>query len=147
MDYENYKLNISKELDDIIPDSTDEKDVENSDEEEVENTDNEGGTGNDNDSKSDELDIKENGNKPIIKSFPTFTKLPDIKNLVKNTQSHSNGTISWYSKSDILWIINWYIEKNLDDDTDILVTVEYEEDYNDPQKITLETQPRPADVN
>ena len=67
--------------------------------------------------------------------------------MVKNTQSHSNGTISWYSKSDILWIINWYIEKNLDDDTDILVTVEYEEDYNDPQKITLETQPRPADVN
>ena len=86
-------------------------------------------------------------NKPTIKSFPTFTKLPDIKNLIKNPQSHSNGTISWYSKSDVLWIINWYIEKNLDDDTDILVTVEYEEDYNDPQKITLQTQSRPANAN
>jgi len=148
IDYENYKLNLSKELDDIIPDSGDEKDIKNSDNEKIKNTGDEVKLEDGSNSKNDELDVKENDNlngKPIIKSFPTFTKLPDIKNLVKDSQPQSNETLSWFSKSDVLWIINWYIEKNLDDDTDILVTVEYEEDYNDPQKITLQTQPRPAD--
>jgi len=149
MDYENYKLNLSEELNNIIPESTKEENDENSNEE-AKNTDDEGELENDNNSKNDELDVKESNNlsgRPIIKSFPTFTKLPDIKNLVKDSQPQSNETLSWFSKSDVLWIINWYIEKNLDDDTDILVTVEYEEDYNDPQKITLETQPRPANAN
>jgi hypothetical protein len=31
----------------------------------------------------------------------------------------------------------------LDDDTDILVTVEYEDDSSDPQKIILQTQKKP----
>jgi hypothetical protein len=30
----------------------------------------------------------------------------------------------------------------LDDDTDILVTVEYEDEFSDPQKIILQTQPK-----
>jgi hypothetical protein len=38
-------------------------------------------------------------------------------------------------------IINKYIEKNLDDDTDILVTVEYDDETKNPQKIILQTQP------
>ena len=151
MDYENYKSSLSEELNHIIPESTKEENDENSGEE-AKNTDDEVKLEEGGDTKNDELDIKENdddnlSDRPTIKSFPTFTKLPDIKNLVKDSQPQSNGTLSWFSKSDVLWIINWYIEKNLDDDTDILVTVEYEEDYNDPEKIILQTQPRSADAN
>ncbi|MBO7505613.1 hypothetical protein J6T66_05885 [bacterium] len=42
-------------------------------------------------------------------------------------------------------IIGDYVEKNLDDDTDILVTVEYTEDVSNPDKIILETQPKSND--
>lgn len=151
MDYENYKSSLSEELNNIIPESTKEENDENSGEE-AKNTDDEVKLEEGGDTKNDELDIKESdddnlSDKHTIKSFPTFTKLPDIKNLVKNPQPQSNEILSWFSKSDVLWIINWYIEKNLDDDTDILVTVEYEEDYNDPEKIILQTQPRPAGAN
>jgi hypothetical protein len=34
----------------------------------------------------------------------------------------------------------------LDDDTDILVTVEYEDDSGDPQKIILQTQSKSGDL-
>jgi len=96
MDYENYKLNLSEELNNIIPESTKEENDENSNEE-AKNTDDEGELENDNNSKNDELDVKESNNlsgRPIIKSFPTFTKLPDIKNLVKDSQPQSNETLS-----------------------------------------------------
>lgn len=49
---------------------------------------------------------------------------------------------TWYSKSDLLWIINSYIETHLDDDTDILVTVEHNGDKSDPEKIILQPYPK-----
>jgi hypothetical protein len=39
-------------------------------------------------------------------------------------------------------VINKYIEENLDDNTDILVTVEYEDDGDKPQRVILETRPK-----
>jgi hypothetical protein len=56
--------------------------------------------------------------------------------------SSDDRKVSWYSKSDLLWVIGKYIEENLDDDTDILVTVEYEDNGTKPQRVILETRPR-----
>ena len=81
----------------------------------------------------------------VIRSFAKNISLKfiDVKSLETEKADHQDENIlTWYSKSDLFWIINTYIEKNLDDDTDILVTVEYEGDSNDPQKITLQTQPK-----
>jgi hypothetical protein len=81
----------------------------------------------------------------VIRSFAKNTSLKfiDVKSLETEKADYQDENIlTWYSKSDLFWIINTYIEKNLDDDTDILVTVEYEGDSNDPQKITLQTQPK-----
>ena len=41
-----------------------------------------------------------------------------------------------------LLVISKYIEDNLDDDTDILVTVEYEDDWDKPQRVILEPRPK-----
>jgi hypothetical protein len=80
-----------------------------------------------------------------IRSFAKNTSLNfiDMKSLeVETSNQEDENILTWYSKSDLFWIINTYLEKNLDDDTDILVTVEYEDDSNDPQKIILQTQPK-----
>ena len=104
--------------------------------------------------KNDEKDVEKNTEKEdssklsdeqTIKSFPKsvkFVEVPEVKEKSKEEMKSQNEFLTWYSKSDLLWIINKYIEKNLDDDTDILVTVEYEDDSKDPQKIILQTQPR-----
>ncbi len=90
--------------------------------------------------KSDKVD----SDKQTIKAFPKSVKFVDIPRLDewnKNENKSDNAwALTWYSKSDLIWVINKYIEKNLDDDTDILVTVEYEDDSSDPQKIILQTQ-------
>lgn len=83
---------------------------------------------------------KENSWDNTIQSFanlePTITGLSWLKNPILD----KNEIVTWYSKTDVLGIIGKYIESNLDDDTDILVTVEYEDDYNNPNKIVLQTQ-------
>ena len=80
----------------------------------------------------------------VIKSFPKsidFVEIPELKTENKEEKRSENSwNLTWYSKSDLLWVINKYIEKNLDDDTDILVTVEYEDDSANPQRIILQTQ-------
>ena len=86
--------------------------------------------------------------KQTIKSFPKSIKFVEFPSL-NGKNKHENKSeiiwqLTWYSKSDLLWVINKYIEENLDDDTDILVTVEYEDDSNDPQRIILETQSKIA---
>lgn len=86
--------------------------------------------------------------KQTIKSFPKSMKFFQLLKLKENNKKWNlledkTGDIlelSWCSKADLIWVINKYIEKNLDDDTDILVTVEYEDDSVDPQKIVLQTQ-------
>ncbi len=77
-----------------------------------------------------------------IKSFPTHIKFVEIPGSNLKTGIGSGWVLTWYSKSDLLWVINKYIENNLDDNTDILVTVEYEDEFSDPQKIILQTQPK-----
>jgi len=88
--------------------------------------------------------IGDSSERQSIKAFPKFVKFIDIPQLdvEKKSGNKSDGSLplTWYSKSDLIWVINKYIEKNLDDDTDILVTVEYEDDSSDPQKIILQTQ-------
>ena len=55
-------------------------------------------------------------------------------------KKESTNVIPWYSKDDLLGIVTKYVENNLDDDTDILVTIEYEDDVTNPDKIILRTQ-------
>ena len=89
-------------------------------------------------------DSSKSSNEQTIKSFPKsvdFVGVPKLNNEDKQEKESENyWVLTWYSKADLLWVINKYIEKNLDDDTDILVTVEYEDDSKDPQKIILQTQ-------
>lgn len=98
-----------------------------------------------NSEKVDEEKTQESVWKQIIKSFPKpvkFTEFPEVKEKSEQGNKSENiWNLTWYSKSDLLWVINKYIERNLDDDTEILVTVEYEDDSTDPQKIILQTQP------
>ena len=96
------------------------------------------------DIETDEVE-KSDKNWKTIRSFAKNTSLNfiDMKSLeVETSNQEDENILTWYSKSDLFWIINTYLEKNLDDDTDILVTVEYEDDSNDPQKIILQTQPK-----
>ncbi len=102
----------------------------------------------DNNEKGVEIDNKEDSSKRTIKAFPKSVKFIDIPRLngwnKSENKSDNYWALTWYSKSDLIWVINKYIEKNLDDDTDILVTVEYENDSSDPQKIILQTQKKPT---
>ena len=80
----------------------------------------------------------------VIEAFPDSIQLVDVPWIedteVQEDRIEDDWILTWYSKSDLFWIINTYLENNLDDDTDILVTVEYEDDNADPQKIILQTQ-------
>ena len=80
----------------------------------------------------------------VIEAFPDSIQLVDVPWIedteVQEDRIEDDWILTWYSKSDLFWIINTYLENNLDDDTDVLVTVEYEDDNADPQKIILQTQ-------
>lgn len=86
------------------------------------------------------VENSDNSKNKTIKSFPKSVRFIEIPQLKERNESVDSWLLTWYSKSDLIWVINKYIEKNLNDDTDILVTVEYEEDSSDPQKIILQTQ-------
>lgn len=148
LDYDSYKLSMPSIWDKIELNIGD----ENSEDSEILDIDEK--TEIDVNSEQENLDIKEEDinskDKELetdvdeadkIKAFPksiNFIELPGIKG---KSKSETDNILTWYSKSDLLRIINKYIEKNLDDDTDILVTVEYDDETKDPQKIILQTQP------
>lgn len=98
----------------------------------------------DNNERDVEIDNNEDSSKRTIKAFPKSVKFVDIPRLYEWNKSENKSdnywALTWYSKSDLIWVINKYIEKNLDDNTDILVTVEYEGETSNPQKIILQTQ-------
>lgn len=135
MDYDSYRLNISSvwakwdeengmDIDSVRKNTVSEPDK---------------------DSKVDVISndkwIKESSKNDTIQSFTGITPtIIDVDWSKNNLNSDNNEVVTWYSKMDILGIIGTYIENNLDDDTDILVTVEYEDDYNNPNKIVLQTQ-------
>ena len=52
--------------------------------------------------------------------------------------------LTWYSKTDLLKIVSNYVEEKLDENVDILVTIQYEDD--EPQKIILQPQESPKNV-
>lgn len=161
LDYNTYKSKISSIWDDIsdsisdkIDDIWDEIDLD-FDDESIEDFDLEEDENDveydENDNEFDEdmeydyedvEDAKENKGKNVIKTFPRAIKFVEIPEIRPEIKSGNNEVLPWYSRTDLLWIINRYLEKNLDDDTDILVTVEYDEDSADPQKIILQTQPK-----
>ncbi len=93
-----------------------------------------------NETENDQEKTAKNSGKNIIKAFPNAIRFVKIPELNVETKPENVWILSWYSRTDLLWVINRYLEKNLDDDTDVLVTVEYGEDSADPQKIILQTQ-------
>ena len=132
LDYDSYKLNLSN-VGAKIKWEEDISSVRNSDVELKE------------DAQKAEEKKDEKSEEKTIQSFsglnPQFVEVqqPIKKPVSKGTMG--NG----YSKTDLIWIVGKYIEDNLDDGTDILVTVQYTKDASDPDKIILETQPKEAD--
>lgn len=160
LDYDSYKSKISSvwenldlDVEDIISqdkdDSIDEDDFDSK--ADIQNKSKKDKVKEDvyDENESDNLKVEmdnndtENEDKIRVKAFPKnikFIEMPDLK----WKHESEDVILTWYSKSDLLWVINKYIEKNLDDDTDILVTVEYQDDDTVPQKIILQTQPKKA---
>ena len=135
LDYDSYKLNLS----DVwakIKWNEETTSVRNSDVKE------EGNVQKSDDKKENKAE--ERVEEKTIQSFsglaPQFVEVQQIE-----TKSEWKDKSEWYSKSDLIWIIGNYVEKNLDDDTDILVTVEYTKDVWSPNKIILETQAKNDD--
>lgn len=147
LDYDSYKLDVSDIWDKIwdkigLGDDNKVEDLSSEDEIEVNTTE---VNSEDTDEKIEETENQDvTTEKKSIKKFPKsvkFIEIPDLK--VDDKQENKTEIardLTWYSKSDLLWVINKYVERNLDDDTNILVTVEYEDDSSDPQKIVLQTQ-------
>lgn len=145
LDYDSYKLSLPSVWDkiDLNIGDEDSQDIENSDiDENVEievKTDQE--TINIDEEKSNSKDEEsETDSAETIKSFPKSVDFVELPTVEHKTQSKNDNVVTWYSKSDILRIITKYIEDNLDDNTDILVNVEYDSETKDTQKITLQTQ-------
>ena len=152
LDYDTYKIDTPSIWDSIDVDFIDEED-ENYD---IDDEDNEFKQ-----KKSDksEKEIKEEKNvesekksnsksesKGTIKSFPRtikFVKMPELGSNDVDSESDS-PILTWYSKSDLMWIVSRYIETNLDSETDIFVTIEYEDNSLKPDRIILKTQPKSA---
>ena len=160
LDYDSYKLDISSiwdeiwdkiwdtiDLDDesefdIELDDTELNDVELYDEEDIETEEIENEVKVKNHKKEWKKDSSQQDDRRAIKAFPRSVKFVEFSELTEKNLYEVDKNLTWYSKSDLLWVINKYIEENLDDDTDILVTVEYEDGDSDFQKVILETRPR-----
>lgn len=137
INYEEYKSNLSEIWDKIkLNTNGDEpnKISNNKEDTELQNN-NENDNNKKNGTTTDES--KHSDNENTLQTFPEMIKFSNLINFVENDNNNVN---TWYKKSDLLWIINSYIQNHLNDNTDILVTIEYEDDYNDPQKIILQTE-------
>ena len=116
LDYDSYKLNISSvwKKDDVeFPD---------------------------NNKEWLESNVKENDWDVIVHSFSGV----DVVNFSHNYKA-KEVVNSWnlkdgYSRYDIFDIVSKYVEDNLSDDVDILVTIEYDQWEEIPQRIILNTQ-------
>ena len=89
-----------------------------------------------------DVSTKSSNQKNVAKSLWNISplKFVNMKEKLWN-ESEINQEVSWYSKSDLLWIISNYIQENLKDNTEILVTIEYNEEW-EADKIILKTQPK-----
>ena len=131
LDYDSYKLNLSDVWAKIKGDE-DTSSVRDTDIEVEDNT-----------KKSEEKKEDKTEDKTIQSFSGLAPQFVEVQQPTKKLDSKNNP--EWYSKSDLVGIIGNYVEKNLDDDTDILVTVEYTKDVSNPDKIILETQPKSSD--
>ncbi len=96
-------------------------------------------------SENIEINERVTNQKNIWKSFWNLAPIRFVKMKEKLwDESEVKQDVSGYSKSDLIWIINTYIENNLTDDTEILVTIEYSE-TGEADKIILKTQPKYKD--
>ena len=139
LDYDSYKMNISSEWNQDIQD-----DSENKSDLDITKWDSDILDEKNDKEKSEEKKEEE----PEIKTVQSFSRLtPQFVSLEpkQDVSSSNDAPLTWYSQTDVIGIINKYIEKNLDDDTDILVTVEYEGDVSNAERIILQTQPKSED--
>lgn len=147
LDYDSYKSGISSVSDKIwdkIDLSDDEEDNLELDDIDVRDSKEDEDLGNYTENNVEEIDedVSQDVDKRAIKAFPRSVRFVNFSQLSDENTSKVEWNVAWYSKSDLLLVISKYIEENLDDDTDILVTVEYEDGSKKPQKIILETRPR-----
>ena len=132
LDYDSYKLNLSNVWAKIKWEE-DTSSVRNTDVEVKEDT-----------QKSEEKKEEKSEEKTIHSFSGLEPQFVEVQQPAKKPTS-KDTVDNWYSKTDLIWIVGKYIEDNLDDDTDILVTVQYTKDASDPDKIILETQPKQPD--
>ena len=134
LDYDSYKLNLS----DVwakIKWNEETTSVRNPDVKEEENV-----------QKSDDKKENKAEEKVEEKTIQSFSGLaPQFVEVQQTANKPVSEDTVWYSKTDLVWIIGKYVENNLNDDTDILVTVEYTKDVSNPDKIILETQEKSND--
>lgn len=168
LDYDSYKSDIKKvwdKLDDAvdkIEDNFDENDdnldedlvnddsSEDSNVSDAKDIDNESknNSSKDNGSRNEKSKNDKSSDKNVIKSFPESLKFVNMPILdgesdydIDNESDYDNKQSSTsYSKSEILKIISKYVENNLNENTDILVTVEYQDDGSSVERIILQTQ-------
>lgn len=148
LDYDSYKLSLPSIWDKIDLNIGDEnsEDIQISDtDENIENDvkvkQEDVGFEEENDNLKIEEVVADSDKAEVIKSFPKPVNFVELPNTEHKPEQKNGNVLTWYSKSDLLRVINKYVEDNLDDDTNILVTVEYDSETKDPQKIILQTQP------
>ena len=139
LDYDSYKLNLPSIWEKIDLGSEDDENLDSNIKDVVDidvKDDKTQWTEEKTDTVSEVEDLKE------VEAFPKSVTFVEIPKLKETKKSDDMWVLTWYSPKDLLWVINRYIDENLDDDTDILVTVEYEDDSESPRKIILQTQPK-----
>jgi len=148
LDYDSYKLNIwasshEKEQEDNKKDKTDtdNADISNINEQlpdiEIDTDVQESDIWIKQESEKDKESVKWEKFESLrnIKITEKLSKFLEPKNYNEDIEE---SPLTWYTKTDLLKIVSSYVEKNLDKNTDILVTIQYEDD--EPQKIILQPQ-------
>ncbi len=136
LDYDSYKLDLSNVWSKVKweDNTTSVRDSDVAEQENIQKSE-----------EKDEVNTVEKIEGKTIQSFSGLTpQFVEVQQPVNKPVSN-NTKNEWYSKTDLVWIIGKYVENNLNDDTDILVTVEYTKDVSNPDKIILETQPKEVD--
>ena len=73
-------------------------------------------------------------------------KVETVKPTTEKSTKKTNSNNKWYSSDEVLAVINKYVKENLDDDTDILVRIDYD-DSNSPERIMLQTQKKDTNAH
>jgi len=151
LDYDNYKIDMSSIWDKIDVDFSDEGDTEDLNDKIDKDLDKNIVNGKKYNKKNDDESVKKSDSKSksstTINPFPNTIKFVKMPELISRDVNYDKDApiLTWYSKSDLMWIVSRYIETNLDADTNIFVTIEYEDSSLKPDRIILKTQPKSED--